>query len=135
MLKGSKRRQADSSSRPLEISRNPHRSLAMDTDTSPSNVLPQTTTFQHRSPEPFSPYDTFPSQDYPGHMNSTVNPMPQHYPHLPYPHSTEADHTWQGSEQTPSDQLPVWMTDHSLGGTLFSQHGMNAFIHTRKFEF
>lgn len=128
MLKRSKRRQAESSSRSPEIPRNPHRSLAMDTDTPPSNLPPQTTTFQHRSSEPFSPYDTFASQDYPGHTNPTVNPMPQHYPHLPYPHSTEADHSWRGSEQTPSDQLPVWMNDHSLGGTLFSQHGMDAFI-------
>jgi hypothetical protein len=129
MLKRSKRRQADSSSRSPKVSRNPHRSIAMDTDTPPSNLPPQTTTFQHRSSEPFSSYDTFPSQDYPGHStNSTVNPMPQHYPHLPYPHPTEADHTWRGSEQISSDQLPVWMTDHSLGGTLFSQHGMDAFI-------
>ena len=129
MLKRSKRRQADSSSVSPKVSRNPHRSVPMDTDAPPNNLPPQTTTFQHRSSEPFSPYDTFPSQDYPGHSTiSIVNPMPQHYPHLPYPHLTEADHTWRGSEQTPSDQLPVWMTDHSLGGTLFSQHGMDAFI-------
>ena len=129
MLKRSKRRKTISSSRSPKISRDPQRSVAMATDNSPSSLPPQTTTFQHRTSDPFSPYEgTFPSQDYSGHStNSTVNPMPQHYPHLPYPHPTDTDHIWRGSEQA-SDQLPVWMTDHSLGGTSFTQHGMDAFI-------
>jgi len=96
----------------------------------PNNLPPQTTTLQHRSSEPFSPYEgTFPSQDYTGHsVEPTDHPMPQHYPHLPYPHSVDIDQIWRGTEQTSSDRLPVWMTDHSLGGTSFSQHGMDAFI-------
>jgi hypothetical protein len=127
MLKRSKRRKTISSS--PKISRDPQRSVPMAIDIPPSSLPPQTTPFQPRSSEPFPPYQgTFPSQDYPEHgTNSTVNPMPQHYPHLPYPHSTDG-HVWRGNEQTSSDQLPVWMTDHSLGGTDFSQHGMDAFI-------
>ena len=123
MLKRSQRRKANSSTR------DPQRSVAMVIDNSPSNILPQTTT-QHRSSEPFSPYEgTFPSQDYTGHSaDSTANPMPQHYPHLPYPHPIDTDHMWRGPEQTSSEQVPVWMTDHSLGGTSFEQHGMDAFI-------
>jgi hypothetical protein len=129
MLKRSKKRKTVSSSRSPNVSRD-QRSVAMATDISPSNLPPQTT-FQHRGSEPFSPYEgtAFPSQDYPGHSShSTVNPMPQHYPHLPYPHSADVDQIWRGSEQISPDQLPVWMTDQSLGGTSFSQHGMDAFI-------
>ena len=129
MLKRSKRRKTISSSHSPKISRDPQRSMAMATDISPSNLPPQTTAFQHRGSESFSPYEgtSFSSQDYPEHStHSTVNPMPQHYPHLPYPHSTDVE--WRGSEQASPDQLPVWMTDHSLGGTSFSQHGMDAFI-------
>jgi hypothetical protein len=125
MLKRSKKRKGNPSPRSPKISRDPHRPVTM-IDNSANNIPPQTTTFQHRNSEPFSPYEgSFPSQDYSGH--STDNPMPQHYPHLPYPHSIDVDHLWRG-EQTSSDQVPVWMSDHSLGGTTFSQHGMDAFI-------
>ena len=93
----------------------------------PSNLLPQTTTFQLRSSEPFSEPDTFLSQDVFGHSaNSTVDPIPQrHCPHLPYPNSTEADYTRRGSEQTPSNQLPLSMTNDILWRILFPQHHLS----------
>ena len=130
MLKRSKKRKGNPSSRSPKISRDPQRPVAMAIDHASNNLPPQATTFQPKGPEPFTSYEgTFPSQDYPGHSaDSTAIPMPQHYPHLPYPHSIEVDQIWRGTEQTASDQLPVWMTDHSLGGTSFSQHGMDAFI-------
>jgi len=56
-----------------------------------------------------------------------VNPMPQPYPHLPHPNFPEADQIWRGLEQSPGE-LPVWISDQSLGGQSFSQHGMDAFI-------
>ncbi|KAF8807749.1 hypothetical protein BYT27DRAFT_7189845 [Phlegmacium glaucopus] len=132
MLKRSKRRKGNSSSLSPKHSRDAQRPVAMAIDHAPSsNLPPQTTTFQHRTSEPFSSFEgTFPTQDYTtGHSAElAVNPMPQHYPHLPYPHPVDIDQLWRGTEQTSSDQLPVWMTDHSLGGTSFSQHGMDAFI-------
>lgn len=123
MLKRSKRRNANASSRSPRISRDPQRSVAMAIDNPPSNLPPQTATFQHRNSEPFTPYEgAFSSQGYSAHStDSAANPMPQHYPHLPYPHPIDVDHL-----QIPSDQLPVWLTDHTLGG--ISQHGMDAFI-------
>jgi hypothetical protein len=57
----------------------------------------------------------------------TINPMPQHYPHLPHPNFPETEQIWRGLEQSPGE-LPVWISDQSLGGQSFSQHGMDAFI-------
>jgi hypothetical protein len=41
---------------------------------------------------------------------------------------TDADQIWQGFEMTAQEQLPVWISDQSLGGQSFSQHGMDAFL-------
>jgi hypothetical protein len=38
------------------------------------------------------------------------------------------DIIWRGIETSHPDQLPVWISDSSLGGNHFTQHGMNAFI-------
>ncbi|KIY45786.1 hypothetical protein FISHEDRAFT_48819 [Fistulina hepatica ATCC 64428] len=40
----------------------------------------------------------------------------------------DADYIWSGFEQTSNDQLPVWITDDTLGGQTFSQNGMAAFM-------
>ena len=39
-----------------------------------------------------------------------------------------ADNIWRGFEQTSTDQLPVWLSDQSLGGNSFSQSGIDAFL-------
>jgi hypothetical protein len=39
-----------------------------------------------------------------------------------------ADNIWRGFEQTSTEQLPVWLSDQSLGGNQFSQSGMDAFL-------
>ncbi|KAG7099044.1 hypothetical protein E1B28_000922 [Marasmius oreades] len=80
---------------------------------------------QNSSQVPYSPaYETFP----PGH--------PQHQ-HMAHPHAqqqqnyaypAEADHIWSGFEMTSNEQLPVWMSDQTLGGHQFSQHGMESFL-------
>jgi hypothetical protein len=72
---------------------------------------------QHHS-EPFSPaYESFTS---PGGV-----PGSSHQTHL---HATDADHIWRGFEMTANEQLPVWISDQTLGGNSFSQNGMNAFL-------
>lgn len=45
-------------------------------------------------------------------------------PHL----VTDVDSIWRGFETTSNEQLPVWISDQSLGGSTFSQQGMNAFL-------
>ncbi|KAF9029217.1 hypothetical protein BDZ89DRAFT_1091823 [Hymenopellis radicata] len=43
----------------------------------------------------------------------------------------EADHIWRGlaiHAAAEHEQTPVWISDQSLGGQMFTQHGMNAFL-------
>lgn len=44
------------------------------------------------------------------------------------PYMTDVDSIWRGFEMTSNEQLPVWISDQSLGGVTFSQQGMNAFL-------
>ncbi|KAJ6519653.1 hypothetical protein C8R45DRAFT_952252 [Mycena sanguinolenta] len=113
MLKRSRKRKSGSStSRSPKISRDSHRPMVMSVDPSHPGNIPQ-----HQS-EPFSPaYEPFTS---PG----STHP-PTHQVHL---HATDADHIWRGFEMTASEQLPVWISDQTLGGNSFSQNGMNAFL-------
>lgn len=43
-------------------------------------------------------------------------------------HVADVDSIWRGFEMTANEQLPVWISDQSLGGSTFSQQGMNAFL-------
>jgi hypothetical protein len=40
----------------------------------------------------------------------------------------EVDNIWRGFEMTSNEQLPVWLSDQSLGGHSFQQNGMDAFL-------
>lgn len=42
--------------------------------------------------------------------------------------TAEVDSIWRGFEMTSNEQLPVWISDQSLGGNTFSQQGMDAFL-------
>jgi hypothetical protein len=42
--------------------------------------------------------------------------------------ATDAEYIWRGFEMTANAQLPVWLSDESLGGNSFSQNGMDAFL-------
>ncbi|ESK98052.1 hypothetical protein Moror_488 [Moniliophthora roreri MCA 2997] len=94
---------------------------------------------------PFSPvYETFPQGGPQGHHMPSHHggSMPPHHPH-PHPHPqqqqhhqpgsghhypVEADNIWSGFETTANEQLPVWISDQTLGGNSFSQNGMDAFL-------
>lgn len=54
-------------------------------------------------------------------------------PHLIAPpmavqHTGDVDNIWRGFEMTSNEQLPVWLSDQSLGGHSFQQNGMDAFL-------
>ncbi|KAJ7630770.1 hypothetical protein FB45DRAFT_546145 [Roridomyces roridus] len=113
MLKRSRKRKSASSSRSPKTSRDPHRPMAMPVDPTHPAVQPH-------HPEPFSPaYESFANTG-PVHVSGS-----SHQPHL---QATDAEHIWRGFEMTASEQLPVWISDQSLGGNSFSQNGMNAFL-------
>ena len=85
---------------------------------------------QHVNSDSFSPvYDVVYSQENQPHgPHGPMNAMAPHFPHLNNQTFLEADQIWRGLEQTSAEQLPVWISDQSLGGQSFSQHGMDAFI-------
>jgi hypothetical protein len=139
MLKRSTKRKVGSVSRSPKAIREVPQSLAMAIDHSSGN----SSSSHQRHLEPFSPqYDTgFPglpeNQIPPGHVTSAAvssqhqqsHPQQHHMHHLQQYHSaTDADNIWRGFETTANEQLPVWISDQSLGGNSFSQNGMNAFL-------
>lgn len=139
MLKRSTKRKTGSLSRSPKANRETPQSLAMAIDhSSGNNSAPH-----QRHLEPFSPqYETgFPSSpenQMPGsHLPiATVSLQHQHQqPHSQHHHHhhqyqsiSDADNIWRGFETTANEQLPVWISDQSLGGASFSQNGMNAFL-------
>ncbi|KAJ3494225.1 hypothetical protein NLJ89_g10853 [Agrocybe chaxingu] len=132
MLKRSKRRQT---SRSPKVSRDSQRSLVMPVDQAPNPHAPAVANTQYRAVEPFSPvYETTYRADvsmhhsHAGHVPA-MNQMPQMFTqHVGHPTFTEADQILETLDRTDVAQLPVWISDQSLGGQSFSQHGMDAFI-------
>ncbi|KAH6916892.1 hypothetical protein BKA70DRAFT_1250880 [Coprinopsis sp. MPI-PUGE-AT-0042] len=111
-------------------------SLAMVIDHNPSNLPPSGHAPQHHQ-HPFSPTYPVPYPHPNQHMQQ--GQAPPHYPHYsqhpppqshgpPGPPPTDVDQIWQGLSGFPQEQLPVWISDQSLGGNSFSQHGMDAFL-------
>jgi hypothetical protein len=84
-----------------------------------------------------------PPQPHPRHQEAFSAPYEPVYPgpdvssqgttHLIAPpmgvqHTGEVDNIWRGFEMTSNEQLPVWLSDQSLGGHSFQQNGMDAFL-------
>ncbi|PPQ63001.1 hypothetical protein CVT24_006107 [Panaeolus cyanescens] len=126
-------------SRSPKVSRDSQRSLVMNVDlqNDPNNSVPFASLAQTRNPEPFSPVYGVAPGNYPNHDGQRqhgaympINAMNhhQHYGHIPSSNYPEAERILQNLEHTSTDQLPVWISDTSLGGHSFSQHGMDAFI-------
>jgi hypothetical protein len=98
--------------RPPKVIRDSHRPLSMALDP-PGMVAPP----HARIMETFSPtYD-------PGFASAEAA---MQAPPMVFP--TDAEHIWRGFEMTSNSQLPVWLSDESLGGNSFSQNGMDAFL-------
>ena len=114
MLKKSKKRRAGSARSPIVMRH-----------TGPGEVQGSATMI-HPSAEPISPtYERSFSQ--PEQMQG---PIPIH--HVPPPQfnadAANLDHIWRGFEGATNEQLPVWLSDQSLGGNSFSQLGLEAFM-------
>ncbi|KAK2461628.1 hypothetical protein APHAL10511_006091 [Amanita phalloides] len=132
MLKRSKIRKASSSRSPQAV-HDSARSLAMVTDQNSTHVMNNMAVVsQQRNTEPFSPTYVYPGHD--GQMqqiqagaqisaNQVMAQVQQ-----PRPPLTDAEQIWRGFEMTSNEQLPVWISDQSLGGQSFPQHGYDAFL-------
>ncbi|KAF9270061.1 hypothetical protein L218DRAFT_952259 [Marasmius fiardii PR-910] len=78
---------------------------------------------------PYSPaYETFPQGHPQQHQHMAHPHVQQQHPQQSYAYPAEADHIWSGFEMTSNEQLPVWISDQTLGGHQFSQHGMESFL-------
>jgi hypothetical protein len=118
MLKRAKKRKAAAVNRSPKIQRENHRPMPVVMEQSPGMPV-------HHHPrvaEPFSPtYDAaFTGPEAQMHAAHMVIPMANR--------TTDAEHIWRGFEMTSNEQLPVWLSDQSLGGNSFSQNGMDAFL-------
>ncbi|KAG6887862.1 hypothetical protein C0995_012113 [Termitomyces sp. Mi166 len=138
MLKRSKKRKTGSTSRSPKNTREPYRPMPMSLD-HPAMSGPGPVPHQRHQEAFASQYDTSLSdQMHSQHVGSGGLPHQHHVPHhqqqqiqhqQPYQHGLpEAEHIWRGFEATANEQLPVWISDQSLGGTSFTQNGMDAFL-------
>ncbi|KXN85678.1 Transcriptional activator of proteases prtT [Leucoagaricus sp. SymC.cos] len=105
MLRRSKRRKHQSNSRsPASTSReNPRAGMMIDHPGMGPNPMAQ-----------FQPYPV---------------PAPMHHHYLQHNGGpTDAEHIVQDYRTTSNEQLPVWISDQTLGGNTFTQMGMDAFL-------
>ena len=90
----------------------------------------------NNSPTPVSPTSSYemvpPQHGAPPHYQHQQVPMHPAHQQVLYAAQQgqvpNADNIWRGFEQTSTDQLPVWLSDQSLGGNSFSQSGIDAFL-------
>ncbi|EKM61311.1 uncharacterized protein PHACADRAFT_168746 [Phanerochaete carnosa HHB-10118-sp] len=126
MLKRFKRRKASSMSRSPQLPRPGHRSgeSSHSQDMTVGHPISQHPHAQNQAMSPT--YDaTFAAHSEPmGHMGPN---MQQQY-FAQYGGTGNVESIWRGFESTSIEQLPVWLSDQSLGGASFSQHGIDAFL-------
>ncbi|KAF4605049.1 hypothetical protein EYR40_003832 [Pleurotus pulmonarius] len=140
MLKRAKKRK-DSQSLSPKATRDPQQRMPVRVDH--SGGIP----VQHRPVENFSP--TYEHAAYPPEMQAqqhmhqshhhthhhpdAVNQMHGHHTHPMHgqpqlPMTADADNIWRSFNMTSNEQLPVWVSDQTLGGNAFTQSGMDAFL-------
>ncbi|KAJ3852861.1 hypothetical protein EV368DRAFT_82133 [Lentinula lateritia] len=128
MLKRFKKRKSASASRSPTASRDTHRNPNIMEHSSSSSSSVQ-------GVQVYSPvYDThFGENALPGNhfqMQQQQQQLQQQQQQHIQPHlqPADADNIWRGFETTANEQLPVWISDQTLGGSSFSQNGMDAFL-------
>lgn len=138
MLTRSNKRKPGSTSRSPKNTREPHRPMPHLSLDHPAGVMSGPAPIPHqRHQEGFTPqYDpSLSDQVHTQHVGSASLSHQHHVPHhqqhqhQSFQHSMpEAEHIWRGFEATANEQLPVWISDQSLGGNSFTQNGMDAFL-------
>ncbi|KAF9076108.1 hypothetical protein BDP27DRAFT_1313911 [Rhodocollybia butyracea] len=119
MMKRLKKRKAGSTSRSPKMTRDVRNSTAMEHSASSSNM--------QAVQVPYSPVYDPNMGPHPEAALIGTHPQ-QHVQHQHQLQSSDAESIWRGFEMTSNEQLPVWMSDQTLGGASFSQNGMDAFL-------
>jgi len=85
---------------------------------------------QGQGAPPSSHEPVSPAYDFNNHaaMAAQMNVM-----HDPHGNVAFTDNIWRGFEATSNEQLPVWLSDQTLGGNSFQQNGMDAFLLPQEF--
>ncbi|KAI0778385.1 hypothetical protein BD413DRAFT_466315 [Trametes elegans] len=116
-----KRRQSVSTSRSPTMSRDQRHRSVSDAGGYSSDAVSQSATSQTPTSPTFeSPYQNHP--DTAGHVQmGPPHPYAQQY-------APNIENIWRGFETTSNEQLPVWLSDQSLGGASFGANGIDAFL-------
>ncbi|KAF8640547.1 hypothetical protein AX17_000209 [Amanita inopinata Kibby_2008] len=131
MLRRSKIRKA-SASRSPQSTHDTARPFTMVPEQSPNHTMNNMAVLpQQRNPETFSPTYNYPSHDGQMQHPTAGGPISMNQvlvqPSQPH-HLQDAEQIWRDFEMTSNEQLPVWISDQSLGGQSFSQNGIDAFL-------
>ncbi|OSD03279.1 hypothetical protein PYCCODRAFT_1434695 [Trametes coccinea BRFM310] len=116
-----KRRQSVSNSRSPTMARDQRHRSVSDAGGYSSDAVSQSATSQPPTSPTFEP-------SYQGHPEA-VGHVPMGPPHsYAQQYAPNIENIWRGFETTSNEQLPVWLSDQSLGGASFGASGMDAFL-------
>lgn len=135
MLKRSRKRTRVSQSRSPTLSREArhHRTASMDYASDHNGVGGTVPSDQQgqggpaSSQEPVTPAYEF------SHQPMAAQMQMMHEPQGTVAFDSRVDNIWRGFETTSNEQLPVWLSDQTLGGNSFQQNGMDAFLLPHEF--
>ena len=135
MLKRSRKRTRVSQSRSPTLSREArhHRTGSMDYASDHNGVGGTVPSDQQgqggptSSQEPVTPAYEF------SHQPMAAQMQMMHEPQGTVAFDSRVDNIWRGFETTSNEQLPVWLSDQTLGGNSFQQNGMDAFLLPHEF--
>ena len=125
MLKRFKKRKANSMSRSPKMARPEHPGHRGSLDATPRSIDVQMahSMAQHHQ-TPLTPtYETA----FTAHPESMAHGVPGAGAQ-PFGQYAQLDQIWRGFESATAEQLPVWLSDQSLGGQSFHQNGIDAFL-------
>ncbi|KAI0639613.1 hypothetical protein C8Q77DRAFT_1082056 [Trametes polyzona] len=116
-----KRRQSISTSRSPTMPRDQRHRSVSDAGGYSSDAVSQSATSQPPTSPTFDP-------SYQGHPDA-VGHVPMGPPHgYAQQYAPNIENIWRGFETTSNEQLPVWLSDQSLGGASFGANGIDAFL-------
>ena len=137
MLKRARKRSRVSQSRSPTLSRGEnrhHRTNSMDYVSDHNGAGGNAPSDQQGSGAPVSSHEPVsPAYDFTNHPAVATQMHVTHDQPGNVAFTPNVDNIWRGFEATSNEQLPVWLSDQTLGGNSFQQNGMDAFLLPHEF--
>lgn len=137
MLKRAKKRNRVSQSRSPTLSRGEarhHRMNSVEYASDHNGTGGNAPSDQQGQGAPLSSHEPVsPAYDFANHATMATQMHMTHDPHGNVTFAPSVDNIWRGFEATSNEQLPVWLSDQTLGGNSFQQNGMDAFLLPHEF--